>query len=114
MEIILSKNAGFCPGVRRADIEIKKLISQKCEDERIFTLGKLIHNDSYVKELQDLGVRSITLEELEAILSDSKDSKISLVIRTHGVPLESRRPAAMGARADAGTPRQGHAAATLA
>ena len=91
MEIILSKNAGFCPGVRRADVEIKKLISERADGELIFTLGKLIHNESYVKELEDLGVRSVSLEDLEAILSGSENGKISLVIRTHGIPFETEQ-----------------------
>ena len=88
MEIILSKNAGFCPGVRRADVEIRRLIDNKGEDELIFTLGKLIHNDSYVNELEKSGVRAIQLEDLHGILSQNQDKKISLVIRTHGVPLD--------------------------
>jgi cation:H+ antiporter len=55
MEVILAKNAGFCPGVKRADLKIRELIENRTKDEHIFTLGKLIHNDSYVSELEAKG-----------------------------------------------------------
>ena len=89
MEIILSKNAGFCPGVRRADKEIKRLIGEKSEDRLIFTLGRLIHNSSYTAELEGMGVRAISLEELPDIILKNPDRKITVVIRTHGITLET-------------------------
>ncbi len=85
MNITLSKNAGFCPGVKRADLTIRSLIKNKAEKERIFTLGKLIHNDIYVKELEELSVFSADLSEIENILDEGCDEQITLVIRTHGV-----------------------------
>ena len=91
MEIIVSKNAGFCPGVRRADEAVRKLICEKSEGEKIFTLGPLIHNGVYLASLEEKGVHSITLEELQKILSENPDERISLVIRTHGVSCETDR-----------------------
>ena len=88
MEIILSKNAGFCPGVRRADDAIKQLIAERGEGDLIFTLGPLIHNGVYVSSLEELGVRSVAISDVEDILRDNTDSKITLVIRTHGITLE--------------------------
>ena len=89
MEIILSKNAGFCPGVRRADEAVKSLIAARQRGERIFTLGPLIHNGVYVKSLEDEGVRSIDIPELCEMLREAPESKINLVIRTHGISLET-------------------------
>ena len=89
MEIILSKNAGFCPGVRRADEAVKSLIAARQTGERIFTLGPLIHNGVYVKSLEDDGVRSIDIPELCEMLREAPESKINLVIRTHGISLET-------------------------
>ena len=85
MKITLSKNAGFCPGVKRADLKIRELIKSKAEKERIFTLGKLIHNDTYVSELEALGVYSVGLPELEDFLSINENIPVTLVIRTHGI-----------------------------
>ena len=88
MEIILSKNAGFCPGVRRADLEVRRLIKEREAGELIFTLGKLIHNDSYVSELCDMGVRPTNLKELTDTVKKNPNKSIYLVIRTHGITLE--------------------------
>ena len=88
MKITLSKNAGFCPGVKRADAAIRELIKNRGDKERIYTLGSLIHNRLYNEELASLGVVSVTLPELSDILASDKNSKHTLVIRTHGIPRE--------------------------
>ena len=85
MEIILSKNAGFCPGVRRADNAVQKLIESRGRDSLIFTLGPLIHNGSYVIDLEAKGVRSIAISDAEAVILDNPEKTIILVIRTHGI-----------------------------
>ncbi len=89
MQIEISKNAGFCPGVRRADREIMRLIGDKKADDRIYTLGKLIHNDSYIKTLEAMGVFSVELSELEQLLVSSPSATTTLVIRTHGITKET-------------------------
>ena len=86
MQIKLSKNAGFCPGVRRADTEIRKLILEN-PDAKIFTLGSLIHNRLYNDGLKSQGVNSASIEEIERI-SNIENGKIILVIRTHGITKE--------------------------
>ena len=88
MQIIKSENAGFCPGVRRADEQVKKLISESLPGEKIFTLGKLIHNDVYNDGLKKLGVYPTSLSELENYLSVHSE-KVTLVLRTHGVTKET-------------------------
>ena len=88
MEIILSKSAGFCPGVRRADDAVKSLIANRKEGELVFTLGPLIHNGVYVSSLEQLGVRAIGISEVEDIIRANPTTPISLVIRTHGVSKE--------------------------
>ena len=89
MEIILSKNCGFCPGVKRADIFIKNLIAKKEKNELIFTLGELIHNSTYITELESKGVFSIEVSEIDEIVKNNSDKKITLVIRTHGATKET-------------------------
>ena len=85
MEIILSKNAGFCPGVRRADNAVQKLIESSNFDSLIFTLGPLIHNGNYVRDLESKGVKSIAISDAEKIICDNPEKTIFLVIRTHGI-----------------------------
>ena len=95
MQIQVSKNAGFCPGVRRADTEIHRLIKERADDELIYTLGDLIHNGVYNASLRENGVKSISMQELEQILSDTPDKTVCLVIRTHGITKETEQALAL-------------------
>ncbi|MBQ2875868.1 MAG: 4-hydroxy-3-methylbut-2-enyl diphosphate reductase [Clostridia bacterium] len=88
MKITLSEYAGFCPGVRRADNEVRSLIKNRKCGERVFTLGHLIHNGIYNKTLEENGVRSIALGELEEILQKYSGERITLAVRTHGITLD--------------------------
>ena len=88
MQIILSENAGFCPGVRRADMAVRALIDARQKNELIFTLGPLIHNGVYVSSLENEGVRSVRISDVTRIVKENPDCKITFVIRTHGVSLE--------------------------
>ncbi len=88
MNITLSKNAGFCPGVKRADKEVMRLVCERQEGERIFTLGKLIHNDIYNENLASMGVFAIGIKELEEELKKDSETKATLIIRTHGITKE--------------------------
>ena len=88
MDIILSKNAGFCPGVRRADDAVTNLIKNRGENELVFTLGPLIHNGVYISSLEAKGVRSIQVSEVCDIIKANPNRRISLVVRTHGISLE--------------------------
>ena len=88
MQIILSENAGFCPGVRRADNAVRELIKNRQIDEVIFTLGPLIHNGVYVASLEEEGVRSVKICDLPRIIRDNQKKKLTFVIRTHGVSVE--------------------------
>ena len=83
MRINLSKFAGFCPGVRRADESVRDLLNTGCG--RIYTLGHLIHNRLYIEELERHGVRSIDFCDVERIYLESPDEPMTLIIRTHGI-----------------------------
>lgn len=85
-DIIVARYAGFCFGVKRAVDKVMKLAGEKLEHERIYTLGKLIHNASVVAELEALGVRAIGEDELDAVFAETgKYPRTTIVIRTHGV-----------------------------
>ncbi len=83
MKVTLSKYAGFCPGVKRADVTIRRLIAEKAEGEEIFTLGNLIHNRHYNEELEHLGVKSIDFSDIANMLPPK--NKITVAVRTHGI-----------------------------
>ncbi len=85
MTVTVSKEAGFCPGVRRADAKVFELLNEKRADEYIYTLGKLIHNDAYCKRLEALGAPSIEFDDLCDLLAASDGKRVTLVIRTHGI-----------------------------
>ena len=70
MEIIVAKNAGFCQGVTSA-IKLAKSIEGGC-----VTLGKLIHNETVIKQLEQQNIKSINS------IDDYTDGV--LLIRSHG------------------------------
>ena len=79
MEVKLAKTAGFCFGVRRAVDTVYEQVD-KCNGEKIYTYGPIIHNEEVVKDLQNKGVEVLnTLEELKML------SEGTVIIRSHGV-----------------------------
>ena len=54
MSVILSKHAGFCPGVKKADKAVRMLIPTARLGNRVYTLGSLIHNSLYNEELRKI------------------------------------------------------------
>ena len=77
--IKLAKHSGFCYGVKRAVETVKKLKKEN-PDKEVFILGELIHNSHVIKELEDLGIKTI-----EAI--PEKGNGIC-VVRSHGASPE--------------------------
>ena len=53
MRVIVAKNAGFCFGVRRA-VELAR--KEARERGRVYTWGKLIHNESVIRDLSAEGI----------------------------------------------------------
>ncbi|GAA0723205.1 bifunctional 4-hydroxy-3-methylbut-2-enyl diphosphate reductase/30S ribosomal protein S1 [Clostridium malenominatum] len=81
MKVIISKNSGFCYGVKRA---VDTALTTKEEhNERVYTLGPLIHNNDVVDHLKQKHIYPIELE----CINDLKEEDI-IIIRSHGVPLE--------------------------
>ena len=88
MNITVSENAGFCPGVKRADLTVRKLIENKTDNQEIYTLGSLIHNRLYTSDLEAKGVKAIAFEDIESLVLSHPQKKHTLVIRTHGITKE--------------------------
>lgn len=84
MNIIIASHAGFCFGVRRATEAVEKEI-EKADGYKIFTLGRLIHNDGYDRTLERAGVSKISGDDIPSIIERAENGeRITVVIRAHG------------------------------
>ncbi|MBO5204100.1 MAG: bifunctional 4-hydroxy-3-methylbut-2-enyl diphosphate reductase/30S ribosomal protein S1 [Clostridia bacterium] len=89
MNVTVAENAGFCFGVKRATDALEERIENRAAGERIYTLGTLIHNETYNKWLYDRGVRVTDIGEIEALAaSATAESPVTVFVRAHGIPLE--------------------------
>ena len=87
MNYTLSKHAGFCPGVKGADKAVMSAITEK--KQRVFTLGKLIHNRLYNEKLEEYGVYVTEIDDVEKHYLEDENTPMLLVIRTHGITKET-------------------------
>ncbi len=88
MSVHLAENAGFCFGVRRATDQVEALLADP-QSGRVCILGHLIHNRLYNEKLEARGVRHITVKDADRLAADSdRGETVTVVIRTHGVPME--------------------------
>ncbi len=78
-KIILAKSAGFCFGVERAVKTVTDQIEKCSPDEKIYTYGPIIHNDTVVSDFEKRGAHVISEEEMASV------SPGTVVIRSHGV-----------------------------
>ena len=77
MKVDIEPGSGFCFGVENA---IRIAEEELREGEKVFCLGEIVHNDTEVARLKDLGMITISHEEFAKL----KDSKV--LIRAHGEP----------------------------
>ena len=77
-EVTTAKSAGFCFGVRRA---VDMVYAEAKKDNRVFTLGPIIHNEQVVKDLEKKGVKVI-----DSVNDISEKENTTIIIRSHGVP----------------------------
>ncbi|MCD7715982.1 MAG: 4-hydroxy-3-methylbut-2-enyl diphosphate reductase [Lachnospiraceae bacterium] len=79
MDVIVTKTAGFCFGVKRAVEQVYRQIEEGIRP--IYTFGPIIHNEEVVRELEEKGVTVLNSEE-----ELSRVNKGTIIIRSHGVP----------------------------
>ncbi len=85
VSVRVAPHAGFCFGVRRATELIEQTIKNG-DGIRIYTLGKLIHNETYLARLEAVGVRAIAADEIEDIAASTCGGGRAVVfLRAHGV-----------------------------
>ncbi len=83
MKVIIDKFAGFCHGVLKT-IETTERILAKNTDKDVFVIGEIIHNHKEIQRLEDVGLKTIELPDLEDVNKKYPDSMI--IIRAHGEP----------------------------
>ena len=87
--ITVAKNSGFCFGVTRATRAVEEEIKKGIAGQRIYTLGTLIHNDTYNKRLADAGVGVIQPGDICSIAkSATENSPVKVFVRAHGISEE--------------------------
>ena len=85
MELRIAEHAGFCPGVRRATDALEKALASRSDGEAIYTLGRLIHNDEYIRETESRGAKIASGDDIPEIERRARaGEKITLLIRAHG------------------------------
>lgn len=80
--IEIARHSGFCYGVKRA-VETTKKIKKDFPDKNIFILGELIHNSSVIKELDELGIKTV-----DKLINPALKNSIC-IIRSHGASIDS-------------------------
>ena len=89
-EVIVAQNAGFCFGVARATAAVEKEMAERVPGERIYTLGRLIHNETYNRRLEAGGVRVAAVEDIPALASSATaESPVKVFVRAHGMTAET-------------------------
>lgn len=77
MKVELAKSAGFCFGVEKAVNTVYE--EAKKENEIVYTLGPIIHNEEVVRDMKKRGVEAVKIEDLDSL------PKGTVIIRSHGV-----------------------------
>ncbi len=86
MSVTVASLAGFCFGVDRAAATVESEIEK---GGRVYTLGKLIHNPGYIRELEARGVEIIDADGIDAAAESAvADSPVVVCTRAHGITAE--------------------------
>ena len=92
MKVVVADNAGFCFGVKRAVDRLTDALDTRRGGERIFTLGTLIHNDVFNRELRERGVELADIESIgEIAAAASESAPVKVFVRAHGIPKEDEQ-----------------------
>ena len=84
-DIRIARNAGFCFGVRRATGLLEEALKKRSDGDCICTLGHIIHNDVYLRDVSQRGAVCVSYEDLERLEEEVKNGKcVTLVVRAHG------------------------------
>ena len=85
MKVTVAKNAGFCFGVKRATDRLEDALRAAKKGETVYTLGHLIHNETYNESLRQRGVQVATEADMAQIAQTaSADHPATILVRAHG------------------------------
>lgn len=76
MRVEIDEDSGFCFGVVRAIGEAERAL----QSGEVFSLGDIVHNRIEVQRLEELGLRTVSHEELSSLAG------CRLLVRAHGEP----------------------------
>ena len=77
MRVVIDDNSGFCFGVVRAIGEAESALQSRGE---VYCLGDIVHNRVEVQRLQQLGLSTISHEDISSLTGRT------MLIRAHGEP----------------------------
>lgn len=77
MKVLVAAKCGFCPGVRNAISTAERILAEAGPQERVYSLGPIIHNKDVVERLAIAGLQTVKS-------ADQIDSG-TVLIRSHGV-----------------------------
>lgn len=77
MKVNLDPNAGFCFGVKKAIHKAEEGLQQ---NQKLFCLGEIVHNDEEINRLDNLGLRTLQYNDLENHIGEK------IMFRAHGEP----------------------------
>ena len=90
--ITIAEHAGFCFGVKRATDRLEEAIQRAKEGERIYTLGHLIHNETYNESLRRRGVEAVDTETVESLAKQADaEHPVTVLVRAHGCPKQTEQ-----------------------
>jgi len=81
MDVIISKHAGYCSGVKRAINTLDTVIKENNAKNNIYTLGSIIHNPKVVENYKEKGV--YPLDDINELKPGD-----NVIIRSHGISPE--------------------------
>ena len=88
--VTVAKNSGFCFGVASAAKAVQTEVERKFSGQRIFTLGKLIHNNIFNDRLKGQGVNITLVSELDTLAESATEvSPVKVFVRAHGIDAET-------------------------
>lgn len=80
MKVTVDSQSGFCFGVQFA---VEMAEGELAESGSLYSLGDIVHNAVEVKRLNEMGLKTITKEDLKSL------SNTKVLIRAHGEPPET-------------------------
>ena len=93
LTVDIDKNSGFCAGVIRAIGKAEEYLD-KGEENRLYSLGAIVHNDSELERLSKKGLVTIDKEDFDDMVGAAGEV---LLIRAHGEPPQTyERAEALG------------------